>query len=110
MAHLIEQDGCIFDSEQLPLSHGYESLDPVAQEAFVNHIHFDETDRELLAQELADQWERDMRAYWPAAEFRIYIHRTEDEIIVRCHRVRPGVPDWASPGVPDLRVKCINPR
>jgi hypothetical protein len=24
----------------LALSHGYESLDPVAQEAFVNHIHF----------------------------------------------------------------------
>ena len=36
---LIEIGECVFDQRQYDSSHGFESLNPIAQEAFVNHLH-----------------------------------------------------------------------
>ena len=36
---LIKIGECVFDQRQYDSSHGFESLDPIGQEAFVNHIH-----------------------------------------------------------------------
>jgi hypothetical protein len=40
MTSLIEIDGCVFDKVQMRRTHGHQKLDPVAKEAFVNHVHF----------------------------------------------------------------------
>lgn len=93
---LIERNGCIFDAEQLTQSHGYERLDPVGQEAFVNHIHLDGSDREKLAARIVTEWETEMRAKWPGATFRIYVHRDARKVTIRFHRHRAEIPDWSS--------------
>lgn len=95
---LIERNGCFFDEAELENSHGYERLDPVGQEAFVNHIHLDGPDREISAMNVIDAWKVEMRAKWPNAVFKIYLHRKDEELIVRFHRHRSGIPDWADGG------------
>ena len=92
---LVERKGCIFDDAQLKKSHGYENLDPVAQEAFVNHIHLDGANRDETAKNIIEEWVSEMKAKWPGSVFRIYQHREIDELTVRFHRHRPEFPDWS---------------
>ncbi len=91
---LIEVCGCVFDAEQLTCSHGFESLDPIGREAFVNHIHLGGADRVAEAERVIRGRAEEMRAGWPDRTFRIYRHAEEDEITVRFHVVRPGSPNW----------------
>ncbi len=106
MSPLIEHNSCIFDEKQLALSHGYEALDSVGQEAFVNHIHFEDSER-VQVDRLVDHWKREMRSKWPDRAFRIYVHEAEREIIVRFHQIRDGMPHW-SEASEELQVLCIN--
>jgi hypothetical protein len=91
---LVEVDGCVFDEEQLSLSRGFESLDPVGREAFVNHMHLAGADRVAAAGRVISSWVAEMRARWPEQEFRIYRNVVPDEVTIRFHRVRPGLPNW----------------
>jgi hypothetical protein len=101
---LVEVGECIFDAEQLRLSHGYEGLDPVGQEAFVNHIHFSGADREAVAARVIESWIAEMRARWPGRTFRVYRHLGANEVIIRFHVVRAGVPNWCEGGVGVITV------
>lgn len=101
---LVEIDGCVFDAEQLGMSHGFESLDLVGREAFVNHRHFDSADRAAAAERLIALWTQELFAKWPSHTFRIYRKIEPDEITVRFHMVRPGVPNWCENGIEILVV------
>ncbi len=57
---LVEVDGCIYDEQQLESSHGFESLDPVGREAFVNHIHVNGDDRHNIACRIVEMWAEEM--------------------------------------------------
>lgn len=95
---LTEIDGCVFDEKQLVNSHGYDCLDPVAREAFVNHIHMRGNDRVNAAEETLQKWVAEMRDRWPTWRFRIYRKVEEDEVTIRFHAVRHHVPNWAEDG------------
>lgn len=103
---LIERNGCFFDESELKNSHGYERLDPVGQETFVNHIHLDGPDRETSAMNIISGWKVEMKDKWPNVVFKIYLHRQNNEIIVRFHRHRSDIPDWADSG-PDLSIITV---
>lgn len=91
---LVEVDECVFDDEQLSLSRGFESLDPVGREAFVNHMHLAGADRAAAANRVIASWAVEMRARWPEREFRVYRHVAPGEVTIRFHMVRPGLPNW----------------
>jgi hypothetical protein len=95
---LVEVGGCIFDAGQLRQSHGFEGLDPVGREAFVNHLHLTASDRVSTAAQVIEAWAAEMRARWPGREFRIYRQTEVDEVIIRFHMVRHGVPNWGEDG------------
>jgi hypothetical protein len=97
-AGLIEIDGCIFDEGQWRHAHGYETLDPVGREAFVNHIHLDGKARFVEAERIVQSWAEELRARWPARTFRIYRQIDGREVTVRFHEVRPGLPNWSEQG------------
>jgi hypothetical protein len=101
---LVEVEGCVYDERQFALSHGYEALDPVAREAFVNHVHLASADRAAMAERLIGSWAAEMRDRWPGRVFRIYRQVEADEVIVRFHVVRPGVPDWCESGIEIITV------
>jgi hypothetical protein len=96
---LVEVAGCIFDAGQLGLAHGYEGLDPVGREAFVNHLHLADDDREAAATRVIESWAGEMSSGWPDREFRIYRQVEAGEVTIRFHMVRPGLPDWCEEGV-----------
>jgi hypothetical protein len=108
MSRLIEHNGCIFDKAQLAVSGGYQAFDFVEQEAFVNHIHFDELDREVNARQLVELWEHEVKSKWPSRAFRIYVHEAEEEITVRFHQVRSGLPNWCERESEELKIRTIN--
>lgn len=108
MANLIEQNGCIFDEEQLALSHGYEDLDPVGKESFVNHVHFEGRNRANEAMSLIEEWERQLKDQWPQHIFRLYIRAEPEEVTLRFHMVRNGVSNWYDGDDEELEVRCIN--
>ena len=91
---LIDVDGCVYDAELFQHSHGFESLDSVGREAFVNHIHVSGNDRELKADRIIDAWRSNMASVFPDRVFRIYRHLTEAEIVLRFHAERTGVANW----------------
>jgi hypothetical protein len=91
---LIEVEGCIFDARQLRSSHGFEWLDPVGREAFVNHLHLTGVDRVRAARSVIETWVAEMRSRWPGWIFRIYRQVEADEITIRFHAVRAGLPNW----------------
>jgi len=93
MTALIEIDGCVFDKAQLRVTHGHEKLDPIAKEAFVNHIHFSGRSRQEKAENQIQEWKREMQK-WPDSSFRIYRQIDTKEIIIRFHLVRSGLPNW----------------
>jgi hypothetical protein len=92
--NLIEVEGCVFDKRQLSVSHGFESLDPVGREAFVNHMHFAGDDRENVARQTIESWTAEMRSRWPNRTFRIYRQAETGEITLRFHVVRPSLANW----------------
>jgi hypothetical protein len=91
---LIEIDGCIYDAAAFPLSHGFGHLDSVGREAFVNHIHLSGDAREQLADQIVQDWIKDMHSKWPNETFRVYRHVIDREIVLRFHLVRHGVANW----------------
>lgn len=101
---LAEVEGCVFDEQQLRVSHGYESLDPVAREAFVNHRHLAGAGRAGDAQAVIESWAAEMRSRWPNRTFRIYREAEADEVTIRFHLVRPGMPNWCEQGVEVITV------
>jgi hypothetical protein len=103
---LVEVDGCIYDEQQLRSSHGFESLDPVAREAFVNHLHVSGDDRLAIAGRIVDEWAAEMRRRWPDREFRIYSDLRPNEVLVRFHLVRPGIPNWCDVGLEIITVNA----
>jgi hypothetical protein len=105
---LIEKNGCIFDAEQLPRAIGYQDLDPVGQEAFVNHLHIDGDDRQHVAEQRINLWAAEMRSRWPGKTFRLYRQISESEIVIRFHVVRPGLPNWCESGVEIVTVSGID--
>ena len=106
---LIEVDGCIYDETQFGLSHGYGSLDPVAREAFVNHMHLEGDDRALIAGRIIESWASEMRLRWPGRGFRIYKDERLDEVIVRFHLVRTDLSNWSDEGVEIIEVGITVP-
>jgi hypothetical protein len=95
---LVEVGDCIFDAKQLALSHGYEGLDPVAREAFVNHRHFGIAEIQAV-DDIVTSWVAEMRGRWPGRKFRIYRQAETDEITLRYHMVRAGSPNWCEEGI-----------
>ncbi|HEY2784812.1 MAG TPA: hypothetical protein VGJ05_07540 [Fimbriiglobus sp.] len=96
---LVEIDGCVYDAEQLGRSRGYESLDPIGREAFVNHLHLSGDGREAAAEHVIRAWAAEMRARWADRRFRIYRQSEACEVTIRFHMVRLGVPDWCEGGI-----------
>jgi hypothetical protein len=96
---------CIFDAGLLNQSHGYESLDPVAREAFVNHLHITGNDAVDEAQRIIESWMSDMRQHWPTRTFRIYRHTDSAEVTIRFHTVRNELANWCEQGVEIMTVR-----
>jgi hypothetical protein len=101
---LIEVNGCVFDGVQFVRSHGFDSLDPVGREAFVNHVHLADSDRREVAARIVESWAAEMRVRWPDKTFRIYRQVEADEVIVRFHLVRPDLPNWSEQGTEVITV------
>ncbi len=103
---LVEFDGCIYDEQQLRSSHGFESLDPVGREAFVNHLHLSGDDHLATAGRIVDGWAAELRRRWPDWEFRIYRDRRPNEVLVRFHLVRLGIPNWCEEALEIITVNA----
>jgi hypothetical protein len=106
---LVEVDACIYDELQLARSFGFESLDPVGREAFVNHMHINGEGRHGIADRIIESWAAEMRSRWPGQTFRIYKDSPPDEVIIRFHRVRPGISNWCEEGVEIIMVDATEP-
>ena len=104
---LIEIDGCVFDRKCLSGSFGFKSLDPVGQEAFVNHVHFDTPDRKQQAESRLLFWESEMKSQWPDREFRVYVQEEPDEITIRFHQVRFGISNWCEASEQGITIETI---
>jgi hypothetical protein len=87
---LVEVGGCIFDKQQLDLSHGFDDLDPVARETRVNHIHLDGDHRQAVADRFMRSWASEMLSRWPERTFRILGQTEPYEVIISFHTRRPG--------------------
>jgi hypothetical protein len=96
---LVQVGQCIFDDEQLKVSHGFIDLDDIGKEAFVNHIHFSEGDSEQDAEDKINVWVSEMKENWPNRLFKIYRHRQDSEVTIRFHLARKDEADWCEPCV-----------
>jgi hypothetical protein len=101
---LIEIGDCIFDRKQLASAHGFEVLDPVAREAFVNHLHLTGENAAIEADRIIESWIKEMRLHWSSRTFRIYRHIEPLEVTIRFHLVRPDVPNWCEQGIEIITV------
>jgi hypothetical protein len=106
---LIEVGGCVFDSAQLARSRGYESLDPIGREAFVNHVHLTGTGRTDAADRMIAGWVAEMEARWPGRGFRIYRAAQPAEVTIRFHVIRPGSANWCELGAEGVEVITVGP-
>jgi hypothetical protein len=104
---LIEVGECIFDEQQFGRSHGFDSLDPVGREAFVNHVHLAGSDSGEAAARIVASWVAEMRTRWPDKTFRIYRAVQGNEVTVRFHLARPGLPNWCEQGIEIITVPSI---
>jgi hypothetical protein len=105
---LIEIGDCVFDRKQFGLSHGFETLDPGAQEAFVNHLHIAGEDAAAEANRVIELWINEMRSRWPNRSFRIYRQIEPLEITIRFHLVRPGLPNWCEQEIEIIMVSPMD--
>jgi hypothetical protein len=103
---LVEVDGCIFDEQQLVLSHSFEALDPVTREAFVNHLHISGDDRQAVADQFIRSWAVEMHSRWPDRTFQIYRQTEPSKVIIRFHMVRLGIPNWCEAGLEIIEVSA----
>lgn len=101
---LIEIGDCVFDQKQFGFSHGFKELDPVAQEAFVNHLHLAGEDAAAEANRIIESWTSEMRLHWPTRTFRIYRQIEAIEITIRFHLVRADLPNWCEQGIEIITV------
>ena len=101
---LIESNGAIFVRDQIAKSHGHDGMDLVGQEAFVNHALFSGADFQTMAENTIETWKYEMKRYWHGKVFRIYRQVSQDEIILRFHLVREGVPNWCDDPEPSLEI------
>jgi hypothetical protein len=101
---LIEIGDCVFDQRQFGLSHGFEALDPVAQEAFVNHLHIAGDGAAAEANRIIESWTTEMQLRWPHRTFRIYRQVEPSEITIRFHAVRPDLPNWCEEGTEIITI------
>lgn len=101
---LIEIGDCVFDQRQYDSSPGFELLDPVAQESFVNHLHLAGDTAAFEAHQIVERWASEMRARWPSQTFRVYRHVESSQITIRFHKVRPGTANWCEEGVEIITV------
>jgi len=101
---LIQVDGCVFDEKQFKFSYGFDSLDPVGKEAFVNHVHLDGENRRNESDRIIQDWMSEMKGKWQGRVFRIYRDVRPDEVIIRFHLVRQFVSNWADSGVEIIEV------
>jgi hypothetical protein len=102
---MLEKNGnCIFDSELLKHTQGFESLDAIGQEAFVNHIHFDGKNRVTESESKIADWIQEIRTKYNDSKFRIYKQVEADEITIRMHMVRPGVANWIDDGIEIIEI------
>jgi hypothetical protein len=101
---LIQIGDCVFDEGQYALSHGFECLDPIAQEAFVNHMHLAGNTSTVEADAIIASWASEMRARWPGRTFRIYRQVEQSEVTIRFHQVRHGLPNWCEQGIEIITV------
>ncbi len=101
---LIEIEGCIFLKDELGNSHGYESLDAVGQEAFVNHIHLDGSDHESEAGKWVQDVTEALKHGWPSRSFRIYRQTDPRESTVRFHMVRESQPNWCEQDLEGIEI------
>jgi hypothetical protein len=107
MGTLIELNDCIFDQDQLSHSFGYENLDPVGQEAFVNHVHFSGINFQEHSRMLMAAWENEMETKWSNFVFRIYLQQGANENTLRFHRVRQGIPNWYKDEGENIIIKTV---
>ena len=103
---LIEKDGCVFDEEQFELSHGYENLDQIGKEAFINHFHLDGPGRLEESEEIIQKWSKEMKEKWPGKIFKIYRQIESDEITIRFHLVRENQSNWCDSGVEIIEIQA----
>jgi hypothetical protein len=101
---LIQIGDCVFDKRQYELSHGFESLDPIAQEAFVNHMHLSGDSGTAEADRILASWASEMRARWPGRAFRIYRQVEAYDVTIRFHLVRHGSRNWCEQGIDIITV------
>lgn len=101
---LVQIGECVFDERQHGLSRGFESLDSVGQEAFVNHMHLSGDNAAVEADRIIASWTAEMRARWPGRVFRIYRQVEPVKVTIRFHQVRHGIPNWCEQGVEIITV------
>ena len=101
---LIEIGECIYDATLFDKSHGFELLDAVAREAFVNHLHVTGDNAALEASRIIESWVTEMRLRWPGRTFRIYRQNEATEVTIRFHVVRTDLPNWCEQGIEILTV------
>ena len=105
--NLIEIGDCVFDRKQYDLSCGFEALDPVGREAFVNHLHLAGENAAHEADRIIESWINEMRLRWPGRTFRIYRHVDRAEITIRFHLVRPGLLNWCDQDIEIITVTAL---
>ncbi len=103
---LVEVEKCIFDEQQLGLSHGFETLNLVVREVFVNHLHIAGDDRHVVADRIIESWVAEMRSRWPSRAFRIYKQAEPHEVTIRFHLVRPGFLNWCEVGIEIILINA----
>ena len=106
---LIEIDDCVFDEELYQKAHGFDKLDSVAKEAFVNHVHSGGENRYQQAEHQIEKWQKAMLKDFSKHQFRIYIHddKSHDELTIRFHVVRHALSNWVESESPGLRIITV---
>jgi hypothetical protein len=51
------------------------------------------------ADQIIASWIAEMKARWPGRVFRIYRDLKSDEVIIRFHMARRGLPNWCDEGI-----------
>lgn len=95
MNEIIKKRGRYLVATQQKISHGYENLDAVGIESFINHMHLWGKNRNKQCQEIIQDWIFQFISKWPQETFRIYRHFDKNEITIRFHAQRTTCPNWS---------------
>jgi len=102
--NLAKLNGCIFLKEEIEQSHGYENLDAIGQEAFVNHIHIEGIDHESKAEKWVQDVTDALKQDCPGLLFRIYRQTDSQESTVRFHKFRDSQPNWCEDDLEGIEI------